>query len=226
MRGNVGVGMVAMVVAVLGAAGLGGLHAQQATAPLGVGQADRARVLEALGRGDVAGAEKVMLSLQAQLPAAPPPSEIQGGSVFYEELKSCGLYTQSTRLECVIEIKQRNGYNGPVGAFGSVEHVYFCIDWNNNGTFTQLESVGQGSVQMHDEASNARPPWFYAVYRDFDPFGGFRTSNGGATAATVTNAPTLRVQATLSWFTAPTGCNFHPVWGNTIVFPVRLDPIR
>ncbi len=26
--------------------------------------------------------------------------------------------------------------------------------------------------------------------------------------------------------TAPTGCNFVPLFGNVINFPIRLDPIR
>jgi hypothetical protein len=223
-----------LAAAILGIALLSsGLQAQeQAQAQRGPNAADRKRVLEAIGKGDYAGAEKLMLELQAGLPSgAAAPAE--GGSVFYEEIKACGFYPQETRLECIIEIKQTNGYAGPVGSFGSVEHVYFCIDYNNDGQFTQFESAGQGSVQMHDESAGARPPWQYAIYRDFNPFGGLgsapgplRTAPNGNNAPTTTNAPTKTVRAILSWFFAPTGCNFRPIWGNIVQFRIRFDPIR
>ncbi len=196
--------------------------------------ADRTRVLEAIGKGDFVGAEKLMQSLEAALPpGAPAAAPTDGGSTYYEEIKACGFYPQETRLECIIEIKQPNGYAGPVGSFGSVEHVYFCIDYDNNGVFTQFESAGQGSVQMHDESAGARPPWQYAIYRDFNPFGALgsgpgplRTAPNGANAPTTTNAPTKTVRAILSWFSAPTGCNFQPIWGNIVQFRIRFDPIR
>lgn len=247
MKAVVRLGIAVMAVAVFSAAGMMA-HAQAPTtgptlvpqplppqvlqppvlAPqVAVQPADRAKVLEALGRGDFTAAEKIVSELQAQLQAniafAP-----QGGSVIFEELKACGFYPQETRLACVIEIKQQFGYAGPVGALGSMEHVYFCIDWDNNGVFTQLESAGQGSVQMHDDpqAVPPGPPWLYAVYRDFNPFGGSRTSNTGVTSTTVSSAITVRVKATLSWFFAPTGCNYVPVWGNSLVFQIRMDPVR
>jgi hypothetical protein len=205
------------------------VNAQTAAAPpAAIQPSDRGKMLELIAKGDSAAAEKLHLELQAQLnagPASPGVAAASSGSVFYEELKGCGFYPQETRLACVIEIKRTGGYNGNVGATGSMEHVYFCVDWNNNGTFTQLESVGQGSVQMHD-APPGSPSWFYAVYRDINLFGGPRTSAGGPGAVTQTNAPSVRVQATLSWNFAPTGCNYVPVWGNTVVFQVRLDPIR
>ena len=214
-----------LAATILGFALLSSGQRAQAQTQRGPTASDRTRVLEAIGKGDYAGAEKLTLELQAGLPpGAAAPAD--GGSVFYEEIKACGFYPQETRLECIIEIKQTNGYAGPVGSFGSVEHVYFCIDYNNDGQFTQFESAGQGSVQMHDESAGAKPPWQYAIYRDFNPFGGLRTANNGNNAPTTTNAPTRTVRAILSWFFAPTGCNFRPVWGNIVQFRIRFDPIR
>jgi hypothetical protein len=192
--------------------------------PITVQPADRGHVVEALSKGDFTAAERILSDLQRKLQATSGLAA-QGGSVFFEELKACGFYPQETRLACEIEIKQQAGYAGQVGAFGSMEHVYICVDWDNNGDFTQLESAGQGSVQMHDDFQS-KPPWSYIVYRDFNPFGGSRTTNSGATATTTSSAPTFRVQATLSWFAAPTGCNYLPVWGNSLVFQIRMDPIR
>ena len=228
---------IVVAVAMLGAAGIEELSdqafAQQQellqqpmmsmSHPATVQPADRAHVLEALGKSDFTTAEKIVTDLQGQLQAT--SALAASGSVFFEELKACGFYPQETRLACVIEIKQQAGYAGQVGAPGSMEHVYFCVDWDNNGIFTQLESAGQGSVQMHDDLQS-KPPWSYIVYRDFNPFGGSRTSNSGATATTTSSAPTFRAKATLSWFAAPTGCNFVPVWGNSLVFQIRMDPIR
>ena len=183
--------------------------------------ADRGRVADAITKGDYASAEKIITNLQSAA-AAPQAS----GSVLYEEIKACGFYPQETRLECVVEIKQTGGYAGPVGSTGSMEHVYFCVDWNDDGIFSQVESVGQGSVEMHDESAGAPPTWHYAVYRDINPPGGPRTSNTGNITTTVTNGPTRRAKAILSWVSPPTGCSFTPVWGNVFNFRIRLDPIR
>src|ERR1043166_378366 len=151
MNATLRLGFAAAVIVMLGAAGIDGSNAQTAS--------DRAKVLEALTRGDSAGAEKIVTELQAHLQAAPtvpglapPPA---AGSVFFEALKSCGFYPQETRLECVIEIKQQGGYGGglatPGAITGTMEHVYFCVDWfGPAGVYTQYESVGQGSVHMYD----------------------------------------------------------------------------
>lgn len=222
-------GLSVLMVAAVSLAGIVGVHAQaQLPSSAKIQPSDRAKVLELLTKGDTPGADKMLTELQAQLHAGPAlpgiANAVDAGSIFFEELKSCGFYPQETRLECVIEIKRTSGYNGGAAAVGSMEHVYFCVDWNNNGVFTQLESAGQGSVQMHDGSGN--PPWSYAVYRDFNLFGGTRTGPGGVGVLTTTTAPTVKVQATLSWNFAPTGCNYLPVWGNTLVFQIRLDPIR
>jgi len=212
--------LAATVIVMVGAAGTNGLHAQTAS--------DRAKVLEALSKGDAAGAEKIVSELQTHLQAAPAVPGLAPapapGSIFFEELKSCGFYPQQTRLECVIEIKQTGGYGGNAAQTGTMEHVYFCVDWFAPSGYTQVESVGQGSVNMYDGPA----PVNYAVYRDFNVFGGFRTKPGGAGVLTTTTNPpnVFTVKAILSWNFAPTGCNYVPVWGNILYFRVRMDPIR
>lgn len=194
-------------------------RAQTAPTPGDEGQL-RARVSEILSKGDYTGAEKLLADMSAQKSKAAFAGPVSG-SVFFEEIRACGFYPQETRLECVLDIKQPGGYGGPIETFGSTEHVYFCVDWNNNGIFESTESVGQGSVVMHDGAAKTN----YAVYRDINIPGTFRTRNVPA-ATTTTNAPILNAQATLSWVMPPTGCGFSPIWGNVFRFRIRLDPIR
>jgi hypothetical protein len=220
MNATLKLGFAAAIIVMLGASGIDRLNAQ--------GASDRAKVLEALTKGDAPGAEKIMIELQAQLKAVPTVPGLAPAAVpwqiAFEELKHCGFYPQETRLECVIEIKQPGGYGGNAAMTGTMEHVYFCVDWNGNNNYTQYESVGQGSVQMYDGPPNV----FYAVYRDFNVFGGPRTKAGGAGVLTTTTLPpnVYTVKAILSWNFAPTGCNYVPTWGNILYFKVRMDPIR
>lgn len=193
--------------------------AQKEQGPAPRTDSDRAKVSALIEKGETASAEKLMLEFQSKY-----NHSVQGFNfnVQYEEIKACGFYPQETRLECIIDIKRTNGYAGPIGSPGSTEYVYFCVDLRGSG----LEPVGMGNVQIHDESAGAQPPWQYAVYRDFNPLGGVRTSNTGNVTTTVTNGPTRRARAILSWFVAPTGCNFVPVWGNVVNFRIRFDPIR
>lgn len=184
----------------------------------------RARVSEALIKGDLASVEKWMAEALAEKNSAEAvaPSPVNG-SVAYEEIKACGFYPQETRLECVFDIKQNFGFGGPLETFGSTEYVSFCVDWNNDGVFQNTELVGQGNVVLHDGSGKAN----YAVYRDINIPGGLRTrTTAPSTATTTTTGPLLNAQATLSWVSPPTGCNFSPVWGNVFKFRIRLDPIR
>jgi hypothetical protein len=181
----------------------------------------RARIAEAVGKGDYTTVNKLFSDMAAKKAAASEAAV--SGSVFFEEIRACGFYPQETRLECVIDIKQDFGYAGPIETSGSTEHVYFCVDWNNNGVFEPTESVGQGSVVMHDNAAKTN----YAVYRDINVPGMLRTTTSApGVATTTTKALIFNAQATLSWVMPPTGCNFSPVWGNVFRFRIRLDPIR
>lgn len=198
-------------------------HAQKVS---GEKDAERANVAGMIEKGDTTGAEKLMLELQSKSPQNNHSVQAPNFNVQYEEIKACGFYPQETRLECMIEIKRTNGYGGPIGSPGTIENVLFCIDYNNSGTYDQSESVGEGGVAIHDESAGAQPTWQYAVYRDFDPRGGVRTSNAGNNTITTTNGPTRRGRAILSWFVHPTGCNYVPFWGNVVNFRIRFDPVR
>jgi hypothetical protein len=139
--------------------------------------------------------------------------------IAYEQIQDCGFYPQETRLECVLRINQNFGYAGPVGSRGSFEFVSFFVDFGIG-----MQYVGSGIVQMADGSAGTR----FAVYRDFNPPGGPRTSNGGSTAVTQTNGPILKARAILSWGvpTPSTNPNAQPVWGNVVDFPIRMMPIR
>ncbi len=189
------------------------------------GDNNRAKVASMIEKGDTAGAEKMMLDLQyKQDNHSLQPNNFH---VFFEEIKACGFYPQETRLECVLDIKQLGGYAGGVGTAGSIENVLFCVDWNNDGVYNSSESVGEGSVAVHDESAGSKSNWQYAVYRDFDPRGGVRTSlNNPNLATTITNGPTRNARAILSWFVESPDCNSKPFWGNVVDFRVRFDPIR
>lgn len=185
--------------------------------------AEREEISKYVEVGDFATAEKLLANVQ-------PSPTAKDGSVYFEELEACGFYPQESRLECIIPIKQRYGFGGPVGSPGSHEHVLFCVNWDNGPGYTQNEVVGSGMVHVHDEAGAAGavvvPPWRYAVYRDIDPIGGPRTSNAGAVANTITTGPTYKARAILSWFVPVLNCNATPVWGNVQDFQIRFDPIR
>lgn len=187
------------------------LFASQVTAQAQV-DSSRARVLEALEKGDTEGAEKIVAEIAEAAVA---------GNVFYEEIRSCGFYPQETRLECAIAIKQQFGYAGPIGSFGSFEYVSFFVDWHNNG-FQITDYVGSGIVHVTDGSGGTN----FAVYRDFNPPGGPRTNNGGPVTTTTTGGPVYRVLAKLSWFVPITNPLAPQVWGNDFFFTIRMMPIR
>jgi hypothetical protein len=148
-------------------------------------------------------------------------------NITYEELKACGFYAEETRLECTLEVKQASGYNGQIGQFGSMEHVYFCALVLNT-SFIGWYPLGIGSVQVHDESAGGTPPWDVAVYRDFNPPGQVRMVDNSAhtSVTTQTMGQTYLIKAVLSYWMPVDNCNTTPVWGNSIIFPIRADPIR
>lgn len=182
---------------------------------------ERQKISNLIAEGDLESANKIFNDVTGSAGL-----KTIGQLTSYEELTACGFYPQETRLECIMDIKRRSGYGGPVGFTGTIEHVLFCVDWNNSGSYSQNEVVGMGTVQMHDELNNS-PPWQYAVYRDFDPLGGLRTINTPVNSAdTNTTAPSRKARAILSWNVAPQTCNDIPFWGNIVDFRIRFSPIR
>lgn len=183
--------------------------AQLQVPPRNGGDENRVRLLQALEKGDAPAVEK----LYAQVPAKK--------SVYFEEIRACGFYPQETRLECIIAIKQQFGYGGPIASPGSREYVSFFVDCDGNG-FQTTDYVGSGIVNVTDGSGGTQ----FAVYRDWDPSGGPRTSNGGPTTTTVTNGPICRAMAKLSWLMPVTNPNQAQVWGNDHFFTIRMMPIR
>jgi len=193
----------------------GSLAAQNPAPAAGQHDALRARVAEALARGDSVGLQ------QAYAAVAQAKQVTPAFNVFYEELRSCGFYPQETRLECTIDIKRPTGYGGPVGSFGSLEFVSCFVDHMGNG-FQAFDYVGSGIVQMTDGSAGTS----FAIYRDFNPPGGPRTSNSGGTTTTTTNGPVFRARCILSWNTPIINPNQMPFWGNVVDFRIRMMPIR
>jgi len=207
--------------------------------------AAKGRVFEALSRGDYEAAGKLAAAPQTRALFLPAPTKAAQPNTESEALRNCGLYAQETRLECIIEIKQKTGYGGLVGQWGLVERVYFCanlwpVNWNPWGLQSWMP-LGWGTVVVHDESTvpgtNAHnPPWYYSVYRDFDPIAGPRVSNGvggdfNQSITEVKNALTYQIKAILDarypWEDPAVDCtNYVPPRGDIKIFQVRVDPIR
>ena len=175
-------------------------------------EAARARISEALAKGDTATAEKYFAEVA---------KTVAQGNPFFEEIRACGFYPQETRLECIVDVKQAFGYGGPIGSFGSFEHVAFFVDFDGTG-FQTTDYVGTGIVHITDGSAQTH----FAVYRDFNPPGGPRTSNGGNSTTTMTTGPILRARAILSWMFPICNPNQVPVWGSVLDFRIRMMPIR
>jgi hypothetical protein len=170
----------------------------------------RGRVLDAMSKGNATAAQKMLGAGEA---ASEPTA--------YEELRACGFYPQETRLACVIEIKQSLGYGNTVGSPGTFEYVSFYVDFAGDG-FQPWDYTGSGIVHITDGSAGSN----LAVYRDFNPNGGPRTTNSGATTTTMTSGPLLKARAILRWATPATDPNEIPFWGNVIDFQIRMLPIR
>ena len=120
------------------------------------------------------------------------------GIIWWEELKAVGFYPPERRLEAIINIKQPSGY-------GAFEFVRFWVDWNNDGQFSDDETVGLENVYMTNPG-NVPLPLEYAVYTDVVPPPG------------VTGV--RKAKASLTWFSPN-----DPTFGNCIVTNIRFDPI-
>jgi hypothetical protein len=131
------------------------------------------------------------------------------GSLYFEEMPCCGYDPQKRSFACPVKIKQTFGF-GPAPLPGSREYVLHCVA-DVHGTW---QPVGQDSVHLADAIKGQQPPWQFAV-----------------TAGAIWNLPTIypmsgetrRARSILSWGLRPTGCEYKPIWGNVINYPIRLD---
>lgn len=133
----------------------------------------------------------------------------------YEELTCLGLNTASDSLGAVIHIKQNSGFSGNLCSNGSMEHVAFWADWNNNGVFD--EYLGTVSLNVHDIRNIPAGGLYYNVLMPFD------VSNRLKTCATPN---VIRVRAVLSWESLPSTTNPNQLntWGNYRDALVQLRP--
>jgi hypothetical protein len=131
------------------------------------------------------------------------------GSIFFEEMPCCGYDPQRRTFACPVKIKQQWGY-GAAQLPGSREYVLHCVA-DASGA---LRPVGSDSVHLADALNNQPPPWQFAV-----------VANATFNLSTVypMNGATRRARSILSWGLRPTGCEYRPIWGNVINYPIRLD---
>ena len=129
------------------------------------------------------------------------------GSLYFEEMSCCGYDPQRRTFACPVKIKQRFGFGGaPLP--GSREHVLHCVA-DANGTW---QPVGHDSVHLAN--STFQPPWQFAV-----------VANAIWNLHTIypMNGTPRRARSILSWAFTPTGCDYKPIWGNVLDYPIRLD---
>lgn len=141
------------------------------------------------------------------------------GSTSYEQMDGCGYHPQGETLACNVQIKLPFGFGG---ATGTSEHVLFCMDCDNNGTW---DYATLGSVHVTDDFSGGIPSWYFNVTAST-----WAAPNSAGRNCTANDGLVTRVQAKLSWVLRPdpvtlSSCStFAPFWGNTITFDARRDP--
>jgi hypothetical protein len=132
-------------------------------------------------------------------------------NVSYEQMNGCGYHPQAELVACDVEIKRTTGY----GAFptGTFEHVLFCFDCDQNGTW---EFSTRGFVHVTNNIAAApTPSWYHLAYS---------STFHAPTTCTTNNGGQSNVRAILSWALAPATCTSVPFWGNIINYTARRDP--
>lgn len=166
--------------------------------------------------------EQISAALAGCLPppiAAPAVGNVQvisnpGGSLTnWEAIEACGYHPQRKEATCPIQIRQNNGYGGPICAGpGSTEFVLLCVDFGGG-----LVPINVNGFHIHDNAA-AGPTWDFAAV----------IQSNARLFSLPSNGQTFRARAILSWMIDPmvaaVPCNFVPTWGNRSDFRIRLDP--
>jgi hypothetical protein len=135
--------------------------------------------------------------------------------VTYEELRCVGMNSAVDTLGAVIQIKKSSGFSGNLCQKGSMEHVAFWADWNNNGTFD--EYLGTVSVEVHDISNIPTDGLFYNVALPINTSKHLRKC---------VNPNVIKVRAVLSWESLPstTDPNALNYWGNRVDAIVQIRP--
>lgn len=135
--------------------------------------------------------------------------------ISFEELTCVGLNTETDTLGAVVHIKKANGYSGDLCHKGSVEHVAFWADWNNNGTFD--EYLGTQSFEIHDISNIPAGGIYYNVSLPLNVQGKLKSCS---------NPNIIKIRAVLSWESLPSTTNPNALntWGNSKDSLVQLRP--
>jgi hypothetical protein len=137
--------------------------------------------------------------------------------VSFEEVTCVGLKSDSDTIGAVVHIKKSSGYNGDLCHTGSMEHVAFWADWNNNGTFDQY--LGTVSFETHDINNIPAGGLYYDVSLPIDVSNRLKSCE---------KPNIIRIRAVLSWESLPstTDPNQLNTWGNWVDALVQLRPGR
>jgi hypothetical protein len=135
----------------------------------------------------------------------------------YEQVTCVGLNTNTDTLGAVVHIKKSAGYSGDLCHIGSLEHVAFWADWNNDGTFD--EYLGTVSFHTHDIANIPAGGLFYNVAMPV------HLSKHLESCETPN---IVRIRAVLSWESLPSTTNPNQLntWGNSLDALVQIRPGR
>lgn len=131
------------------------------------------------------------------------------GSTYYEEMPCCGYDPQKRQFACPVKVKQTFGFGHPPLP-GSREYVLHCVA-TPQGTFVP---VGYDSVHLGNEMVGYKPTWQFAVVA-----GAVDNLN----AVYPMSGQTRIARSILSWQFKPTSCDYKPIWGDVIEYPIRLD---
>jgi len=133
----------------------------------------------------------------------------------FEQLTCLGLNTATDSLGAVIHIKKNAGFNGNLCSPGSMEHVAFWADWNNDGNFDQY--LGTVSVNVHDIQNIPAGGLYYNVLLPVNLADRLKTCD---------SPNIIRIRAVLSWESLPstTNPNHLNTWGNYKDALVQLRP--
>ena len=134
----------------------------------------------------------------------------------FEQLTCIGFDPPTETLGAVIRIKRPSGYSGSLCNTGSLEHVAFWADWNNDGTYEQY--LGTTSVVVHDIPAAASEPIDYALR--------FYSPELARHVRACSNPNVIGIRAVLSWSTPPstTDADDLQTWGNRLDAHVVLRP--
>lgn len=135
--------------------------------------------------------------------------------VSFEEVRCIGLNTAIDTLGAVIHVKKPSGFNGNMCQKGSMEHVAFWADWDNDGNFD--EYLGTASVEVHDISNIPADGLYYNVALPVDVSRHLRKC---------ASPNRIKVRAVLSWEALPSTTNPNALnfWGNRVDSIVQIRP--